>query len=131
MKSDNSINLSNPCMDDTNTIEEKITLSGIIIADAKTNDKKNYAKFRIAYDATDCLKGEENEEAEDKYIFIDFIQFAKNGENINNIDFELLKKGNWVRVHAKLKSFNYIGDIEEKTIKMFVVEKVEPITEAE
>jgi hypothetical protein len=122
-------------MDDTNTIEEKITLSGIIIADAKTNNKKNYAKFTIAYDATDCLKGEENEEeneeVEDKYIFVDFIQFAKNGENTDNINFELLKKGNWVRVHAKLRPFNYIEDIEEKTIKMFVVEKVEPITEAE
>ena len=99
-----------------------IILSGRLTADAKTNEQKSYAQFSIAHNM-----GKDKEP-----LFVDFVQFTKNGKFTNKIDFDLLKKGTPVLVHAYMRPDSYTNANGQTIRKIqFVVKKVEAITEAE
>lgn len=66
-----------------------VSLSGRIVADATTNEAKNFARFAIAHNM-----------GKDRVVFLDFTMFAKNHNREVVIPFDLLKKGTPVKVDA-------------------------------
>lgn len=99
-----------------------IILSGRLTADAQPMANESGARFSIAHNM-----------GKDKApLFVEFVQFAKNGRFTNKIDFDLLKKGTPVLVHAFMRPDSYTN-AEGKTINkiQYVVKKVEAITAEE
>ena len=97
-----------------------LSFSGRLVADAKTNDSKSYAQFRIAHNM-----GKNNPTA-----YMNFTQFSKNGRFETPIDFDLLKKGTPVLVNAYAKGKEYQNSKGETVSEIqWIVKTVELISE--